>query len=323
MALANKGGGYKVKPKLESLPCDWLMFDISNILHRSFFVARAGEDDTTIAGMAVHSALMSLNKYYKQYKPKKGVVMTFDRSSWRKEYTASDKCISGKPYKGTRRKDMSPAQQVKYAKFIDHLREFETLIIEHTTVITLAKERLEADDLMAGFCQIYEGDDIIIITADSDILQLVKHKGVKVISPATDKEQSLAEYNEDAEYYLFQKCMRGDSTDNIQSAYPRLRSVRIEKAYTDNFERTTLMKETWTDDKKNVIKVEDIFKENQLLIDLGKQPADIRVAMLTTIDEAMDVKRKFSMFHILKFCGKYELKKIMESIDQFVPMLSK
>jgi len=314
---------HKTKDKLPSMECDWLVFDISNLLFRTFFVARNGEDDITLAGLATHSALMTLNKYFKQFKPKKGVVMAFDRSSWRKEYTASDECISGKPYKGNRRKDMSPAQQAKFAQFTDHLREFEQLIIDHTTIISLVNDRLEADDVIAGFCQIHEGDNTIVISADSDLLQLKRYTGVRVVSPATDKEQELEDFNNDPLFYLFQKCMRGDTTDNIASAYPRLRTARIEKAYVDPFERVQLMKETWTDEKGREILVEDMFKENQLLIDLEKQPKDVRLAILTTVDEAMDQKRKFSMFHLMKFCHRYELKKIIEGIDQFIPMLSR
>lgn len=315
---------YTPKPKLPQLECDWICFDISNMLFRTFFVARNGEDDITLAGLASHSALVTLNKYYKQFKPKKGVVMAFDRSSWRKEYTASDDCHPAtKPYKGNRRKDMSPAQQAKYAKFIDHLREFEQLICEHTTIISLVEEKLEADDLIAGFCQINDGDNTIIISADSDLLQLKRHEGVRVVSPANDKEQMLDDYNNDPLYYVFQKCLRGDPTDNIQSAYPRLRTARIEKAYSDPFERVQLMKETWTDEKKQEVVVEEMFKENQKLIDLEKQPKDIRLKILTAVDEALNKERKFSMFHILKFCGKYDLKKISDSIDQFVPMLSR
>jgi 5'-3' exonuclease len=318
-----KDGAKAVKSKLPAMQCDWLVFDISNMLFRTFFVARNGEDDVTLAGLATHSALVTLNKYYKQFKPKKGVVMAFDRSSWRKEYTASDDCHPAtKPYKGNRRKDMSPAQQAKYAKFIDHLREFENLIIEHTAIVSLVQDRLEADDLIAGFCQINDGDDIIIISADSDLLQLKKHKGIRVVSPANDKEQQLEEFDNDPLFYVFQKCMRGDPTDNIQSAYPRLRKTKIREAYDDPYIRANLMKETWTDEKNQEILVEDMFKENQRLIDLEKQPKDIRIAILTTVDEALNKDRKFSMFHLLKFCSKYDLVKIKDSIDTFIPMLS-
>lgn len=302
----------------------YLVFDISNMLYRTFFVQKQ-ESDETLAGLATHTALVTLNKYFRKFKPNK-VVMVFDRPSWRKEYTASEECISKKPYKGNRRKDMTPSQEEKYGRFKAHIAEFEKLIADHTTIISLAEERLEADDLIAGFCQKMQGnteDEIVIISADSDLLQLVRYGNVQVISPATDEPQSLEEYNGDPKYYVFQKCLRGDPTDNVQSAYPRVPAKRIQKAYTDPFEYVSLMKQTWTNENKVEFQVENLFAENQILIDLEKQPDDIRALMAAAIDRAMEKKRQFSMFFILKFIGKYKLNKIKESIDQYIPLLSR
>lgn len=314
----------------------YLVFDISNLLYRTFFVQRQ-EDDETLAGLATHTALVMLNKYFKQHKPDK-VVMAFDRKSWRKDYTASEACISKKPYKGNRRQDMTPAQEIKYRKFLEHMKEFESLIATQTTIITLVEDTLEADDLIAGFCQVESGDDvrITIISTDSDLLQLIKYPNVQVISPATDKVQTLSDFDEDPVYYVFQKCIRGDSTDNVQSAFPRVREARIKKAYVDPFERVQLMKEQWTAPGPVILKedgteeattvtfvVEDLFRENEILINLEKQPSAIRERILRSVVEALDKERKFSLFHMLKFIGKYNLTKIKESIDSYVPMLSK
>lgn len=311
---------------MNTLPetCTWLVFDISNILYRTFF-SQKDETDEVLAGLATHSALTTLNKYFKAYKPTKGVVMAFDRSSWRKTYTASEECISKKPYKGNRRKDMTPSQKEKYARFIDHLAEFEALIIEHTTIVTLAYDSLEADDLIAGFCQLHsdESEPIIVITADSDMLQLAKNPGVTIVSPATDKPQSLDEYFNDPEYYVFLKCLRGDPTDNIQSAYPRVRSARVRKAYEDPFERVQMMKETWTSPEGTEFVVEKLFAENELLINLEKQPEDIRDLIEAVVTVSVGKKRQFSMFHLMKFIGKYKLNRIKESIDQYIPLLSR
>lgn len=300
----------------------YLVFDISNMLYRTFFAQR-DETDETIAGLATHSALVTLNKYFKQHKPDR-VVMAFDRQSWRKEYTASEACLSKKPYKGNRRKDMSPAQQAKYQRFLNHLAEFEAMITHHTTIVTLQADRLEADDVIAGFCQRLKdtGDEVILISSDTDMLQLLRYPNVRIISPADDKEQRLVDFDDDPELYLFTKCIRGDPTDNVQSAFPRVQTTRIRKAYKDPFERVQLMKETWTNERKETIRVERAYAENQLLIDLEKQPDDIRVLIEETVTEALARDRKFSMFFILKFIGKYKLVKIKESIDQYIPLLS-
>lgn len=302
--------------------CDFLLYDISSVLYRTFYAHRT-EDDITIAGMASHSALTTLNKYYKAFAPTQGAVMAFDRTSWRKAYMASELAVSKKPYKGNRRKDMSPAQQMKYKRFMDHLREFEQMITDHTAIISMAKDGLEADDLIAGFVQQHPDHQIVIISSDSDLLQLTRHSNVRVVSPATGKDQKLDDYNDDPNYYTFHKCIRGDTADNIQSALPGARSTRIRKAYDDPFERVNLMKETWTDEAGNTYIVEELFEENEMLIHLEKQPDPIRQSILDTVSQAVEKDRKFSMFFIMKFIGKYQLNKIKENIDQYVPLLSK
>lgn len=309
---------------MKTQECDFLIYDISSVLYRTFF-ADKNETDETLAGLAVHAALNTLNKYFKLYKPRKKVVMAFDRSSWRKEYTASEQCISKKPYKGNRRKDMTPAQQAKYQRFLNHINEFEQLIADHTTIITLLEERLEADDLIAGFCQKYanEENEIIIISSDSDLLQLVAYPNVRVVSPADGEDQSLEEYNNDPDLYLFTKCIRGDPTDNVQSAYPRISSKKIREAYTDPFARVQLLKSTWTNEQKIEFVVEKLYAENRILIDLGCQPENIQQLIKQSIESAFEKKRQFSMFFILKFIGKYKLNRIKDSIDQYVPLLSR
>lgn len=300
----------------------YLLFDISNILYRTFF-AHTGENDITIAGLATHTAFVTLNKYFKQFKPHK-VVMVFDRTSWRKEYTKSEDCISKRLYKGNRRKNMSPAQQAKYARFLGHLSEFETLVTNHTTIITLAAQNLEADDLIAGFVQMHPEDENIIISSDRDMLQLLKHKNVKIYSPDKGKEQTLEEYDNDAKYFIFVKCIRGDhQTDNIQSAFPGVSIKRIQKAYKDPFERVKLMKERWRNENSDEFMVEDLYYENILLTDLEQQPPEIRELIKQTVEKAKTEDKKFSHFHLMRFLGKYDLQKISDGLDQYMPLLSR
>lgn len=83
------------------------------------------------------------------------------------------------------------------------------------------------------------------------------------------------------------------------------------------------MKETWRDENKREFMVEKLYKENQLLIDLEKQPTEIRELITKTIQDAENKPHKFSMFHLMRFLGKYKLEKIAENIVQFVPLLSR
>lgn len=304
----------------------FLVLDVSNLLYRSFY-ANKNEDDMTTAGLAHHQALALLNKYFKEYKPDK-VFMAFDRPNWRKVYTESEQCYSKRIYKGHRRQNLTPSEQAKYAKFCEHLLEFEQIMTEHTSVICLAAKGendrgLEADDLIAGMVTAFHKDhDIIIVSADKDLMQLLRYKSVSLIDPATDKPRTLEEYNDDADYFLFEKCIRGDAGDNVGSAYPKIRSTRIEAAYKDPFEREQIMQHTWTNENNETRSVKKIFEENKLLMDLSAQPEDIKNLIEKTITEAIENPGTFSYFNFLRFCGKYQLKRVSEQIEQFVPMLS-
>lgn len=303
----------------------YLVFDVSNLLYKTFFVNKQ-EGDITIAGMAQHTALVTLNKYFKAYKPDK-IVMAFDRPSWRIDYTKSTSCLSQRPYKGNRRQKMTPSEKAKYELFKRHLADFEVLIRENTTVAALAGESLEADDLIAGFCQMYsirdDNSEIIVISSDKDMIQLLGNPGVRVVDPSTGKDRTLTEWDNDADYFLFEKCIRGDIGDNVMSAFPRVKSTRIKKAFYDKDERTNLMETSWKNIDDRVFKVKDIFKENELLMDLRKQPDDIQRRMITTVLQTMDSPGSFSYFNFMKFLGKYELKKIAEQAELFAQMLSR
>lgn len=303
----------------------YLIFDMSNILYKAFYV-HPNEDDKTIAGIASHTALMMLNKYYKNFKPHK-IVMCFDRSNWRKEYTQTDDCVSGKIYKGQRRKNQTDAQKARYLLFLDHMGEFEEMMAEHTSIINLASDGLEADDLMASVVQTVGITDpnaeFIVVSADKDLIQLLGYPNTRLIDPTTGKDRTLEEWNGDAELFLFEKFIRGDTGDNVQSSLPRCRKTRIVKAYTDEYERANLMMETWKDQNGKEFKVKDLFEENQLLMDLREQPDDVQINMVKTVLGGMENPGKYSYFHFMKFLGKYDMRKVAETVEQFVPMLSR
>lgn len=303
----------------------YLLFDVTNILYRTFF-AHKSEDDITVAGLAAHSALVTLNKYFNKFKPNK-IVMCFDRSSWRKEYTKSPQCLSKKPYKGNRRKKMTPKEKEKYELFLEHLADFEMMIKDHTSIISLANDGLEADDLIAGAVQTLsamdESNEFIIVSGDKDMIQLLKHDNVTLFDPATGKPRSLEEWNNDADLFMFEKCLRGDLGDNVQSALPRVRKTRITKAYNDEYERANLMMERWTDPSGTEFLVKDLFNENMLLMDLESQPEDIQYRIVETVLDGINNPGTYSYFHFMRFLGKYELKKISQQAETFAPMFSR
>ena len=305
----------------------YLVFDMSNILHKTFY-AHNTDDDINEAGIAAHSALLTLNKYFNLFKPDK-IIMAFDRPSWRIDYTKSEKCISGKLYKGGRRKNQTESQKERYQMFRQHINDFEKLVSDKTSAITLAAPKLEADDLIAGCVQILTDSDdrneIIIISADKDFMQLLRYDNVHLIDPATGDERTLADHNNDPEYFIFEKCIRGEGEngDNVQSAKPRIRKDKIKEAYEDDYARQNLMNDTWNCPKTGkTFRVGDLFKENEKLMDLERQPKKIALKILRVVQEGLDNPGTFNHFHFIKFCNKYDLKRVKEGSDNYIKMLS-
>lgn len=301
---------------------NYLLFDMSNILYRNYF-GNPNIKGEHKGALALNAAIITLNSFYKKFTPDK-VVAVFDKgSSWRKDYTESDKCLSQKIYKGQRRKNMTKSEYKKYLEFLEHTREFEDMIREHTTMICLSHENLEADDLIAGFTQAYEGDKITIISRDRDFLQLTNDI-VKLFDPQSAKYVTLkTDWNNDKEWFMFVKCIRGDTGDNVQSSFPGIRMTKLKTIYNEPFLKLNMMEDTWIHPlDQRVMKVGDLFKEGELLMDLTKQPAKIRKQIFNTILESIDNPGKFNWVRFIQFLGKHKLGGISKSVDDYVELLS-
>lgn len=302
----------------------YLLVDVSNLLYRTFYVHQ-NEDAETLTGLATHAALITLNKYYKQFKPTK-IILAFDRSSWRKKYTSSTECISKKAYKGTRRQNFTEKDQAKYDIFLDHIAQFEQMIDNHTSLIALADEGLEADDLIGGTVQVLSTKEpnakFIVVTTDQDMIQLLGYPNVRVINPTTGKDRTLADWDNDAEYFIFEKCIRGDKSDNVQSALPGVHKTVLKRAFADPYMYEELMQRTWMDQNHNEYKVLELFEENKKLMDLRCQPTEIQKRIIIAVLRGVQNPGSFSYFHFKKYLGQHNLKRLSEQVQNLVPLLS-
>jgi hypothetical protein len=216
--------------------------------------------------------------------------------------------------------------------FFELIASFEALARQHTSLVCLSHPELEGDDVIAGYTQYYsaKGDEVVILSGDKDFTQLLALPGVSLINPDDGKPRGIDKKTGkviDPVYFMFEKCIRGDAGDNVMSAYPRVRATRIEKAFKNEYDRTNMFNETWvfvdpSTGEKRTLKVGDLFKENELLMDLSKQPPEIRALMTQTVEEAALNHGTFNLFAFQKFCGKFGLKQISENVTQFIELFS-
>jgi hypothetical protein len=311
-----------------------MIVDTSNLFWRSvsasqrYGVPVEGED---AAGMGLHLSLMSLKKHWNKIRPD-SLAISFEGSrNWRKAYTQSEECYSKRLYKGNRVLDPS------MAVLFDVIKAFEDLAINHTAITVLSNPLLEGDDLISGYALHYAalGDEVVILSGDKDFASLISDK-ITLINPDDGKPRSLVDLCgvDDAEYFMFQKCFRGDAGDNVLPAYPRVRATKLQKAFgvngapRDEFLLNSLMNHEWeyTDPENpsetRKMNVGKLFEENKLLMDLRAQPEHIRQAITDTILAAEENRGKFNYFKFCQFLGAHNLVQIGEKSMDFVPMFS-
>jgi hypothetical protein len=122
--------------------------------------------------------------------------------------------------------------------------------------------------------------------------------------------------------------MRGDSSDNVFSAFPGVRTkgtknkVGLLEAYSDKDKKgynwNNMMLQRWSDPDGVEHKVLDDYERNRTLIDLTAQPEDVKLTVDTAIREQISHKDVGQVgVRFMQFCGKYELNKCSESAEHF------
>lgn len=308
-------------------PKKTLIYDVANLLFRVAAVQKrsnpyakdcAPED---LVGLCFHISLQSIYKYYNKFRPD-FIVFSFEGSNnWRKIYTAETK--SRLQYKANRVKD---PEMTHYYELINTFKE---TISNHTSICCLHHDSFEGDDQIGAYCQLYTGPEykdheIIIVSGDKDYTQLLKLPNVQLINPDNGKPRNQPgdkEYQEDIDYWLFLKCIRGDMGDYVPSAFPRVRETRLRKAYENNYERVNLMNEIWNDDAVTH-RVGDLYENNVILLDLWSQPEPYRTELLNSVQEQVTKIGQYSHFHFLRFLDKYRLNNVRDEAIKFVDLFS-
>jgi hypothetical protein len=305
-----------------------LIIDISNLLFRVAAMqkhqggpANYGASIDDLVGLSMHVSLQSIYKWYRKFKPD-FIVFSFEGgSNWRKKYTADNSHVIRRQYKANRIPDPEMAH---FYKLIDSFKE---TMGDHTSICCISIPEMEGDDVIAAYCQINASADnrITIISGDKDFTQLTKLPNVHLVNPDNGKERNQPgdkDYEPDLDYWLFLKCVRGDSGDNVPSAYPRVFEKKIKEAYGDDYARLNFMNATWVDENQVTHRVGDLFKHNEVLMDLTKQPDDVRLRLFEGVIAQTDPSalKTYSHFHFLRFLGKYKLNKVAEEANKFIDM---
>lgn len=301
-------------------------------------------------GLILNSVFAGIYAAYSKFEADH-VVAAFDTRSWRRDFYPD--------YKANRRdKVKTPQEEADHEMInviIDKVRDF---LRDYTNVTVLETDLAEADDFVARWVQIHDDPffEHVIVSADGDFKQLVRD-GVELYNPMTNVlycmdgvfhqdtrkkkknepvvklhsqtwRQKVTKEGEpetfDPEWELFEKCIRGDSSDNIKSAWPRVRTTQMKKAFFGTVqEYNNFINSTWgKDGQKHSVK--ELFDRNKTLIDLTAQPDNVLESLDEAIADALEVERaRMVGAYFANFCSKYKLTRLMKTAEKYTEMLSR
>lgn len=320
----------------------YVLIDALNLFHRAKHVVR-GDLDTRI-GMSLHITFNALRKAWRDLGANH-VVFCLEGRSWRKTFYTD--------YKANRvveKLKKSRREQEDDEVFFEAFDDFAKFFLDQTNCTVLRCPIAEADDLIAMWIDLHPDDEHVILSSDSDFLQLIDdhvtlYNGItnQLITregyfddngkPVIDKKSGLPKETPEPQWVLFEKCIRGDKSDNIFPAYPgaymkgtKNRTGMVEAFQdkdTGGFNWNNFMLQRWTDVEENEHIVKDVYERNMHLIDLRAQPADIREALVESIVGEVEKDRVPNVgIHFLKFCSRWNLKRIAQYPDEFAQMLN-
>ena len=323
---------------------NYLLIDTANTFFRARHTAHRHSSVEERVGFAIHVTLGSIGKAFRERKADH-VIFCLEGRSWRKDYY--------EPYKKNRkvaRQALTEAEQKEDEMFWQAFDDLSHFIKEKTNCTVLQHAELEADDLIAGWIQSHQNDQHVIVSSDTDFYQLLsknvkQYNGItdelhtlegifdKKGEPVLDKKTKEPKVVPDPAYILFKKCMRGDPTDNIFSAFPGVREkgtknkVGLIEAFDDKSKKgyhwNNMMLQRWLDHDGHEHRVLDDYERNRVLVDLSAQPDDIKIKIAETIANnsiAKNVSQIGTKF--LKFCGKYDLVRLSENATSIAEWMS-
>jgi 5'-3' exonuclease len=317
----------------------FILVDTANTFFRARHAVK-GDLDIKI-GMSLHVTFNSVKKAWKDFDGHH-VIFFLEGRSWRKDFYA--------PYKRNRsdaRAAHNEKEQEEERVFWETFDEFKSFVTEKTNCTVLQHPQLEADDLIAGWVRMHPNDNHVIISTDGDFAQLIapnvkQYNGVSEVTTThegyfdakgkrvKDKKTGEEKPAPNPQWLLFEKCMRGDTSDNVFSAFPGVRTkgtknkVGLQEAFDDRANKgwawNNLMLQKWVDHEGVEHKVLDDYLRNKQLCDLTAQPEDIQEIIKKAIQTETEKEKNISQVGIrmMKFCSSYELNKICDNIQQYV-----
>ena len=235
-----------------------IILDLSQVMIATLMVQLGNHTNTEVdENLLRHMVLNSIRANKIKFSDEYGelVIAADGKRSWRKEVFAY--------YKANRKRDRD-ASELNWNQIFEALNKIRDELKEVFPYRVIHVDHAEADDIIARFIHLHPDDSHYIISSDTDYIQLIANnvfqyngitnqlittegyfddKGRIVVDKKTKEPKLLG----DPKFVLFEKCMRGDVSDNVFSAFPGVRTkgtknrVGLQEAFQDRHNKGLLI----------------------------------------------------------------------------------
>ena len=282
-----------------------LILDFNGIAMGNIIVnSKHGElNEDTIRHMILNSIRMYVKKHKAQYGQ---VVIACDGGSWRRDVFPQ--------YKWARRNNRKESK-LDFDMVFSALNKVRDEIAVNMPYKVVYIRNVEADDIIGVLVEetqeFGQMEDVMIISADKDFIQLQKYNNVKQYSPMTKKFIS----DPNPVSYLFEHVLKGDGSDGIPNV------LSGDDTFVESIRQSPMTKKKIQSYIDNVENLEEFmgqeiyrnYKRNQLLVDLMYIPEAIKKEIIDT-SESVKVPHRMK---ILNYFIKNRCKLLIECIEDF------
>lgn len=282
-----------------------ILVDFSGVAIATVAINKVNDED-----MLRHMIINSLRMYRTAYKKEFGeMVLACDgKNNWRRNYYPQ--------YKANRKKSREDSgfDWAEAFRIVNKIREE---IRDNFPYKVIHVDECEADDIIGTLCEnsqeFGQYEDIMIVSADKDFLQLQRYKNVRQYSPLMKKEY----VEEHPLKGLTEKILTGDAGDGVPNI------LSHDDVFVNGERQTPLSRK-----KKDAI-IEDLadgellyaaswyrnYCRNETLIDLTKTPDRLKKQIIEEYNSQDQVKNRGL---VLPYLINNNMKLMIESVEELV-----
>ena len=288
----------------------YLLIDFSAISNATFFINlkdKTIKDQDELLNLWRHSLLTSILKRKKKINPDE-IILAIDSYSWRNDYFQYYKAV---------RKANKTKSDIDFDFFYKASDKLIKEIKAYFPWYVIEKRGAEGDDILAILSNhLHKNNDVVLLTSDKDMVQLLKLNNVKYYSYRDDEYKNIKNPYE----VLLRLILSGDkddgipnllSPDNIFVSEGRQKQCGPQK-------QDKILQQGIDDFLDENPECKENYQRNKKLIELSKQTIPEEV-WNEVIDEFENYEKVESDFiNILTFFRKNNMKMLQDRIQEFM-----